>query len=536
MADESLVEPAGEAVTEQQLGSMSAFQKTLQQASAMMSDKPEQSAAPASATTQMRETIRKAADAPVPDGDITPKPAAAAKSRVPEFSEEQAKPQGRVDSMDSINQAAAKARGKKRSDYNAAIDAERAEAAKPKEEAAAPEKKEAPVESEKKETSATTAATTAKADAGQPVTMQEIDAALADPNISKRHRERMQFLANEAKKATELDGKVKELTDKLSKAKSDDEVKKITERLETTEKQLMQYRRRVEASEDPEIKTKFDSVITAANSAIDTKLKEVGIGDKMRETIAKMGGFDAFARSSVLFNVPTEDGKTQQMTAAQLAKAWLDGINVGDSEFIRAKMQEKMNTSEARAREIKRMGDEAETYFKTQREQQEKAQKEQQDHMTKLRTEYDSFRDKWISGQPWLKDKEIPANASAETRAEIEKHNKENALVRQLWEVAANPGSVEDYGQLVGRAAASVQLQRDLAEAQKRIAELEASNKKLQGGVRTTPTGKTVSIATPAAKKEKTSEDVLRGPSAAQNIMAAAERMMRGGGTTEAEE
>jgi hypothetical protein len=362
------------------------------------------------------------------------------------------------------------------------------------------------------------ASSAAPKDEEPPVTSEEIQSTIDDPAISKRHRTRMVFLANRAK---ELETKLKELEAKPQTDANDAKIKDVEQKLQEREAELVRFRRIHSLPDEPEIK-KYDETVQAADTAIYSKLKEFNISDKTIDLIKSMGGFDGFSRSNQTFTINTrdEDGQVieRQVTAAQLARSWLSEMNVGDAEYIKSKMGERFSATDAKARRAKELTEEAQTWFKTKQEQEQRAQQEQAQTMQNNVSAYTKTMDEWAAKQDWLKDKVAGPTATDAERAEVQAYNKHNEGVRALLKIAASPGSVTDYAALVEQAALSQHLRREGNRLAKENEALKEQLANVRKGMGTTPKGGAASIqqapkreaSTAAQQLQTSSSDSLR--------------------------
>ena len=358
----------------------------------------------------------------------------------------------------------------------------------------------------------------------QPVTDAEIEQAINDPKISKRHQKRMQFLANEAKTAKE---KLAAAEAKPATDANEAKVKELENAKKEADQELIRYRRRYSLESEPELK-KFDEIAVKAEDAINSRLKENGISDATLKLIKDMGGFEGFSRSTKTFQINTADG-AQTVTAAQLAKQWLNDMNVADAEHIRAKLAERINASDSKKRRAEELSADAEGWFKGQQEAYEKQVADSQRIAIDYRNSYEKKIDEWVSSQPGLKDKVVPANATADERKEIEDYNKHNSGVKALVKAAVAPTSVEDHVAIVRQAAEALITGRDLKAAQKEIASLKQQLEKVQKGVSTTQKSGGSSLSRGPAKKDDNSAEASFKTTAVDSLAAAMEKLRNGG-------
>lgn len=370
----------------------------------------------------------------------------------------------------------------------------------------------------------------AKTDDEPPVTDEEIDKTINDPGISKRHQKRMIHLANRAKDA---ERKLAEAEAKPKTDANDVKVKELEEKAAAADRELLKYRHRYALESEPELK-KFEEQATQAETAIYSKLKEAGLSDATVKMVQDMGGFDGFSRSTKQFIIKgkNEDGDDVDVpiTAAALAKKWLNDMNVGDSEYIRAKMKEKFDSIDGKRRKAEELSSQSEQWFKDQQAAQQKLHEEQQQLAQGYRSGYEKEITDWEKQQEALKDKAVPATATAEERKEIEQFNAHNAGVRAMLKMAVAPSSLTDHVAVVKEAASALLLRRDNTSLKKQLAEATAKLERLTKATTTTGKAGAASISrAPAKTTDKTAAGQL-AVSAADSLRDAMDKLRAGGG------
>lgn len=372
-----------------------------------------------------------------------------------------------------------------------------------------------------------------KEDDDAPVTAEEIEQTIADPGISKRHQKRMIHLANRAK---ELESKLKELEAKPQTAANDTKIAELEEKQKAAEKELIQFRRRYSIESEPELK-KFDETVTKADEAILTKLKDAGLSDKTLELIKGMGGFEGFSRSTQTFTVNAKDPETGELkptvvTGAQLARQWLNDMNVADAEYVKSKLAERFGAIDGKKRRTDELVSGAETWFKEQQENYNKAIEAENKRATEYRTGYEQKITKFLEGLEELKDKTVSPTATPEEKKEAEEHNRFNAGVRALAKAAVHPATLDDHVAVVQEAAKSLIHSRENKQLKKEIAQLKEQLTRVQKGFSTTGKGGGNSILT-ASKPKDTSAASQLATSAADSLREGMEKLRNGGGNDE---
>jgi hypothetical protein len=347
----------------------------------------------------------------------------------------------------------------------------------------------------------------------KPVTMEEIEQSLASTDkgtTSKRHQERMRFLAAKAKLADELQAKLLASEGKSTNVQETAEFKALREQHEAATKELLHFRRRNDLNSDPEFKKKYDEVIEQADTSIINKLKEAGLSDKSTELIKKMGGFEAFSRSNATLYVPQQDSAGQitqkEISASQLAQDWLKSMPMGDAEYIRAKLIEKYNLQDAK----------------------KAAYEAEQGKATEYVTKYRQWSDDWQKKSTWLKDKEVQATATDAEKAEAIDYNRYNQEARDMIKLSVEVKSVEDYAKLVEAAASAPNYRRENIKLTKERDALKQQIEQLSSAVRSVPKGGGGSIAKGSnAPVKKTVKEEMQ-TSAADSIRADLEALRAG--------
>jgi hypothetical protein len=344
-----------------------------------------------------------------------------------------------------------------------------------------------------------------------PVSEEEIQKTINDPAISKRHQKRMIYLANKAK---ELEKKLADAEAKKSSPENDEKVKELAAKVEANEKELIKYQRRYSLESDPELK-KFDDIAKQADEAIYGRLSGL-LSEKTVDLIKKMGGLEGFSRSNQVFTVDVaEDGETvqRQVTAADLTRQWLNTMNVADSEFIRAKLGERINAADAKQRKAQELVEDSEKWFAERQREAAKQQEAQQNAAKEYYGTYEKRTAEFIEKEALLKDRVVPPNATPEERKEIEDYNAHNAGVRALVKMAAAPKSVDDHVAVVQEAARSLVNAREVKRLSKEVERLTEELNKVRKGVSTTGKPGSASISrTPPKAPDTSAASQLKTP------------------------
>lgn len=278
----------------------------------------------------------------------------------------------------------------------------------------------------------------------------------------------------------------------------------------------LRLRRLHDIKNDTEFNAKYDEPVKQVDAFIAETLKRNTFGEATLKAIEGEGGFAAFSRSSKLFTVhvadPDDPTKTVpvQKTAAQLSREWLNAINTADAEAIKAGLGKQQLLQSEKAAAIEKEQATAKEYFEKQSKgsiEQQAATKAAQE---KTMAEYKAWREKTLAETDFLKDREIPADATPEQKKAIEDHNEFNAQLRAR--IDKDPTNALEYGALKLEAAESHHLRRTLGEKDARIAELEAQLKQKSAALRTTPkSGSLLKGSGEAPKEEKVNPNDIMG-------------------------
>lgn len=276
---------------------------------------------------------------------------------------------------------------------------------------------------------------------------------------------------------------------KKAPATTPEELKQLKEQHEAAQAELLRLRRLHEIHNDPEFATKYREPVKQAEKSIEETLKRNGLTDAVLKVIQDEGGFSAFSRSRKTFTVnePDESGEMKPVsrTAAELARNWLNSLPVSDAELIRASLgkQALLQTEEQAA--IQAAQADAKNYFETQTKAQREAQAKAEEMQQKTIAEYQAWLKETEEKTDWLKDRPIPDGATAEQKAEIERHNEFNKQLRDR--LRKDPTNAREYGELKLEAAEAHHLRRTLGDKDAEIAALKEQLARAKGAMRTTP-------------------------------------------------
>lgn len=311
------------------------------------------------------------------------------------------------------------------------------------------------------------------------------------PQTAKRIK---YFLSEKAKAESAIADYKKQLEELKAKAPTPantEEIEKLRGDFQKTQEELTRYRRRYDLENDAEFKAKYHEPINAVENTIETTLKKYGFTDETLKVIKDEGGFGAFSRSNRTFPVEVTDPddpsqkKTVYQTAAQLSRSWINGMNVADSEEIKASLgKQQLLRSEEQAARTKAM-DEANQYFEQTTKAQQEAAAKQQEFQKKSADEYANWLKDAETKHDWLRDVEVPADATPEQKADLEARNEFAKTLREG--LSKHPTNSAEYAQLKFSAAEAEYLRRQEKAKDDQIAALQEQLKKAKASMRTTP-------------------------------------------------
>ncbi len=326
------------------------------------------------------------------------------------------------------------------------------------------------------------------------------------PETAKRIKHFLREIAKKDEAVAEARRELEEARKKPATAVNAEEYAELKKKFEEATQTAQILRRRVEIENDPDFKAKYVEPISRAEKSIADTLGKF-VNQATMKAIADAGGFGPFSRSTQQFTVTEVDpgtGENVQVTrsAAELARSWMQAIPLDDAEFIKTAMgQQRLLSEEARVAKEKEAAN-----FKEHYEKQEAAQRAavegRQAAERKAAEEYSNWLAETTSKTDWLKDVEIPANATPEQRQQIEETNEFNKQLRDG--LGKHPSTPLEYGQMKLEAAEAHHLRRTVGALESEVAALKEQLSKAKGAMKTT--GKGGSLLTSAGKSTKEPE------------------------------
>lgn len=298
------------------------------------------------------------------------------------------------------------------------------------------------------------------------------------------------FIRENAKLAKELE-EAKKTATAAPTAANVEEVTKLKDEYGKAQDELLKFRRRYEIDNDAEFKSKYDEPVSQAETAIEATLKKYNLGEATHKAIKDAGGFAAFSRSRQVFSLPAKDeagnDTTVQKTAAEIARSWMNGMDIADAELIRGAVGKQALLGEEKATAVKRAVDESKQFFDTRNAEQQKQLQAAQATQAEATKKYEAKLKSVLESAEWIKDREIPANATEDQKKSITEYNEFNKQLRS--QIDKNPANAEEYVDLKMDAAHAHHLRREAGEKDAQIASLEAELARVRAGNRTTPKG-----------------------------------------------
>lgn len=308
--------------------------------------------------------------------------------------------------------------------------------------------------------------------------------------------------AETKKEAEAKAAKLAELETQLSSVKkvdpaTDEAVKKQLD-------ELAMYRRRYDLETDPAIKDKFDTRVAQAEESIYSTLKANNASDALIDLIKKEGGWNAFANSQKQISI--KGGKDYVST--ELAEEIMNLLPMTDRKAVEAYMMEQIHTKREKERFFKEEQAKATEYFTKREEESKKLSEAQRNQVAEAQKAIDNWRS-GIEKSDWLKDKEVPANATDEQKEEVKHWNEFNKQMKQVMNKALTSNDLPTLLDVVQDSVKYHAERRNAAMLQKEVerlkAQVDAKEKeitKIKNSGRSVPRGGSISVSQQAPSAE----------------------------------
>lgn len=290
--------------------------------------------------------------------------------------------------------------------------------------------------------------------------------------------------AETKKQADERATKLAELEKKLSEVKVADPV--VDEAVKKQLDELAMFRRRYDLEKDPDVKSKYDDRISGAETPISEILVRNGAGDELIKIIKEEGGWLKFSQSPRMIRL--ENGP---IPAAEVADLILKNLPFSDRKEVDSLSTEQITTKRERERFFQEQQKTAAEYFKKKEQEASKGSEDYQRQVAEAAKVIETWNKDIMEKNEWLREKEVPADATPDKKASIEDDNKYtkqlNGLLKKAVETKDINGMLEvvlDSVQYYQERRSHAKTQAALALEKKTVAKLQAELDKFKNGGR----------------------------------------------------
>lgn len=231
--------------------------------------------------------------------------------------------------------------------------------------------------------------------------------------------------ANTAKEKAAKEEEIKTLKEQLANVKTVDP--KTEQEIAEARKELAMFRRRYDLDKDPTVKEKFDARIQSADAAIPELLKKNNAGEGLINLIKEEGGWAKFSNSNRL--VTLADGS--KLTTAELADQIVQALPFADRKQVDALTVEQINVKREKERYLEAEIKQADEFFRQREEAAQRGSSEYAKQIKQAEETIKKWQEKVAVENAFLKEKEIPSDATPEVKKELQE---ENAHVKELNE------------------------------------------------------------------------------------------------------
>jgi hypothetical protein len=290
--------------------------------------------------------------------------------------------------------------------------------------------------------------------------------------------------AETKKQAEERATKLAELEKRLAEVKTVDP--KVDEAVKKQLEELSMFRRRYDLDNDPEVKSKYDDRIVSSEKPIADILVKNGAGEALVAIIKEEGGWLKFSQSGRMITL--KDGP---LPAAEVADLIVKNLPFADRKLIDSISMEQITTKREKERFFEEQTKTANEFFKKQEEEKAKGTQDYQKQVEEARKAIDAWDKDVHEKNEWLKEKEIPTNATPEQKLELEEDNRYtkqlNGLLKKAVETKDINGMLEvvlDSVKYCQERRAHSKTQQALAVEKKNVQKLQAEIDKFKQGAR----------------------------------------------------
>ncbi len=273
--------------------------------------------------------------------------------------------------------------------------------------------------------------------------------------------------ASTAKEKLAKEEEIKTLKEQLANVKTVDP--KTEQEITEARKELAMFRRKYDLDKDPEVKQKFDSRIESADAAIPDLLKKNNAGEGLLNLIKEEGGWAKFSNSNRL--VTLSDGS--KVTTAELADQIVQALPFSDRKAVDSLTTEQITVKREKERFLEAEIKQADEFFRKREEAAQRGSSEYAKQIKEAEATIKKWQEKVSVENAFLKEKEIPSDATPEQKKEIQE---ENAHAKELNESLKKNLNTKDLDGML-----NIVLEATKFHQEKRVrTKLEAENAKLK--------------------------------------------------------
>ncbi len=267
------------------------------------------------------------------------------------------------------------------------------------------------------------------------------------------------------------DAKLKELETQLAGVKTVDP--KTEEEIATYKKELNMFRRKYDLDKDPEVKSKFDARIEQADTTIPEIIKKNNAGEGLLNLIKEEGGWAKFSASNRL--VTLADGS--KVTTAELADQIVQALPFADRKVVDSLTLEQIALKREKERFLEAEMKNADEFFKQKEEAATRGSAEYAKQIKEAEATIKKWQEKVAVENAFLKEKEIPSDATAEQKKEIEEENAHAKTLNESLKKNLNTKDLDGMLNIVLEATKFHQVAREKTKLQKELDKVKADLK-----------------------------------------------------------